>query len=155
MKLIPLAVCVISVLVTGSISGLANAGSINTWYREIRKPVFNPPSWIFGPVWTVLYLLMGISLYLIWEKRSHPLATAAFTVFGIQLALNFCWSFLFFYFRSPGWAFAEIIAMWAAIVWMLLVFRRIEPAAAWINLPYLLWVSFATVLNGSIWYLNR
>jgi tryptophan-rich sensory protein len=98
---------------------------------------------------------MGISLYLVLRMPASAMKTTAITVFAVQLALNFSWSFLFFYFRLPGMAFIEILAMWGVILWMILAFLKVSPVAAWLNIPYLLWVSFATVLNGSIWYLNR
>jgi tryptophan-rich sensory protein len=147
--------CVAGVVAVGSLSGLANAGRIEGWYEGLQKPAYNPPNYLFAPVWTVLYILMGISLYLVLRMPASAMKTTAITVFAVQLALNFSWSFLFFYFRLPGMAFIEILAMWGVILWMILAFLKVSPVAAWLNIPYLLWVSFATVLNGSIWYLNR
>ncbi|MBN1646280.1 tryptophan-rich sensory protein, partial [Candidatus Woesearchaeota archaeon] len=110
-------------LVASVIGGLFTASSVSTWYVELAKPVFNPPSWIFGPVWTILYLLMGISLYLIWIKKQDKLA---FTVFGVQLALNVLWSILFFGFRQLLFAFIEIAILWMAILAMILQFYKVN-----------------------------
>jgi benzodiazapine receptor len=117
-------------------------------------PSFNPPGWIFGPVWTTLYILMGISLYLVLIKPDSALRTTAIRVFFLQLTLNFLWSFFFFYFRNIGLALVDILLMWGSIVWMIMLFRRIHPAAGYMNIPYLLWVSFATALNGAYLFLN-
>jgi len=150
-----LAVCIVSVVLIGSLSGLANVGSITGWFVNLKKPVFNPPNYLFGPVWTLLYILLGISFYLILRTPDTGLRTMAFIVFGIQLLLNFSWSFLFFYFKWPFVAFVEITILWLFIVIMIFTFYRNSPLAAYLQIPYLLWVSFATILNGSIWYLNR
>lgn len=152
---IPLVLCVVGVLAVGSLSGLANAGSIEGWYATLKKPAFNPPNYVFGPVWTGLYLLLGVSLYRIVEAPPETARKTAMIVFGVQLFLNFSWSFLFFYFRLPGVAFAEILLLWVSILTMIVTFFRISPAAAYLQVPYLLWVGFASVLNGTIWYLNR
>ena len=143
-------------LVVGGLSGFATSRGVVTWYPTLAKPSFNPPSWVFGPVWTMLYILMGIAAFLVWRKG---LATAgvrsALSLFGVQLALNGLWSFLFFGLHSPGWALAEIVVLWLAIVATLVAFWRLTTAAGWLLAPYLAWVSFAAVLNGSIWALNR
>ncbi|HEX5624847.1 MAG TPA: TspO/MBR family protein [Saprospiraceae bacterium] len=146
--------CVVGVLITGMISGIATADSISGWYAGLNKPVFNPPNWIFGPVWSLLYILMGVSLYLIWIQGNTPRRREALYLFFIQLALNFAWSFLFFYFQSPGWALLEIGVLWFFISWMILTFWGVYPPAAYLQIPYFLWVGFASLLNASIWYLN-
>jgi tryptophan-rich sensory protein len=150
-----LIVCVLLPLIIGSLSGLANAGSLNDWYVQLKKPSFNPPGYLFGPVWTVLYLAMGISLYLIWKSPAGELRNYALIVFGVQMALNFAWSFIFFYFRKPGWALIDIVVLWVFILVMILIFYRINKTSALIQIPYLLWVSFASVLNAAIWTLNK
>lgn|SRR6187431_1377347 len=150
-----LILCVFSTLLIGSISGLANVGNISGWYATLIKPSFNPPNYLFGPVWTVLYILMGISFYLIFQSAKTEARNKALIIFTFQLVLNFSWSFLFFYFKWPGIAFIEIIILWIAIVMMLFTFYRVSHLAAYLQVPYLLWVSFATVLNGAIWYLNK
>lgn len=153
-KLLQLFLCVLSTLLIGGISGFATATSITTWYVDINKPSFNPPNYLFGPVWTVLYILMGISLYIILQSPKTKFRSKAITIFCIQLFLNFCWSFIFFKFQLLGLAFIEIILMWASILTMIVVFFEINKKAALLQIPYLLWVSFASVLNGSIWFLN-
>jgi len=147
--------CIGGILVIGTLSGLANAGSINGWFSTLNKPSFNPPNYLFGPVWTALYILMGISLYLILQTPKTEIRNTALIIFTIQMILNFSWSFLFFYFKWPGIAFVEIILMWISIVVMIFTFYRISATAAYLQVPYLLWVSFASVLNGAIWYLNK
>jgi tryptophan-rich sensory protein len=141
-------------LLIGGLAGFATSSSINGWYVTINKPSFNPPNYLFGPVWTTLYILMGVSLYLILQSDSSELRKKAITIFSIQLFLNFFWSFIFFNFQMLGLAFAEIILMWISILTMIIVFYKINKTAAFLQIPYLLWVSFASVLNGSIWYLN-
>ena len=141
-------------LILGGIAGSYTAGGISEWYQMLNKPFFNPPGWVFGPVWTILYLLMGYSLYLIWNHTASKKRNIAITVFLFQQILNFAWSFLFFYYNMIGWALFEIILLWVNIVVMLLLFYKIKPIAAYINIPYLLWVSFATLLNASFYVLN-
>ena len=138
-------------LIVSIIGGLFTASSVSTWYVELIKPSFNPPNWIFGPVWIILYLLMGISLYLIWTKKYNK---PAFFIFGIQLVLNLFWSILFFGMKSPLYAFIEIIFLWFAIIITIIYFYRINKLSAYLLIPYLLWVSFAAILNLSILILN-
>jgi translocator protein len=142
-------------LVAGGVGGVATSKSVDTWYRTLQKPSFNPPSWIFGPVWTTLYLMMGIAHYLVEQEDAEPrLARPARILYGIQLVLNTLWSLLFFGRRSPLAALIEIVFLWVAIVLTIITFARVSRTAALLLLPYLLWVSFATVLNGAIWRLN-
>ena len=149
-----LILCIILTVLVGAISGIATTNSIKDWYVAISKPFFNPPNYLFGPVWTVLYILMGISFFLILRSPKSDLRNKAIVVFCIQLVLNFCWSFIFFKFHLIGLAFVEIILIWLSIIWMILVFSKINKAAAYLQVPYFLWVSFASILNYSIWYLN-
>lgn len=143
-------------LVVGGLSGIATARGVETWYPTLVKPSFNPPAWVFGPTWTVLYLLMGVALFLVWRQGwDTPGVKLALGLFAVQLVLNALWSIIFFGMHSPGWAFAEILLLWLAILATLWAFWRVEPAAGWLLVPYLAWVSFAAVLNGSIWILNR
>lgn len=128
------------------------SSSVSTWYATLAKPSFNPPSWLFGPVWTVLYILMGIALYLAWTKRKE--ANGEIAVFTAQLALNMLWSALFFGLRNPSWALIEIIILWVMILVTMMKFYAIEKKAGYLLVPYLLWVSFATVLNVAIVILN-
>ena len=133
------------------IGGFFTTSSVSTWYLDLIKPSFNPPSWVFGPVWTLLYLLMGVSLYLVWIKKFDK---NAFTFFGIQLGLNALWSFLFFGIKFPSFAFIEIIFLWVAILITIIYFYRINKTSAYLLIPYILWVSFAAILNFSIMILN-
>ncbi|MBD8489601.1 tryptophan-rich sensory protein [Echinicola sp. CAU 1574] len=152
---IKLIMCVLGVIIIGSISGLANIGNIETWYAGLEKPSFNPPNSIFAPVWTTLYGLMGVGLYLIWYAPQSKARSQGVKVFFIQLSFNFCWSFIFFYFHQPGLAAIEIVLLWGLIVYMINRFYQVSKVAAYLQVPYLLWVSFATVLNISIWWLNH
>lgn len=153
-KWLSLGICISGVLLIGFSSGIATASGMNGWYDTLHKPFFNPPSWVFGPAWTVLYILMGIGLYLILQTPKSKVRITALSIFGVQLFLNFAWSFLFFYFHRPGIALIEILTLWAFILFMILQFHKLSPIAAYLQTPYLLWVSFATILNASLWYLN-
>ena len=154
-KLILLLLCMVITMLVGATSGLLTIEGINEWYPFLLKPFFNPPNYIFGPVWTVLYLVMGISLFLIWDSDETKFRTRALAVFSAQLLLTFLWSFLFFYLRSPLLALIDIMLLWWLISTMISLFVKINKTAGYIQIPYLLWVSFATVLNASIWYLNK
>jgi tryptophan-rich sensory protein len=150
-----LAVSLAAPLLVGATAGWATAQGVSDWYPALVKPSFNPPAWVFGPVWTLLYVLMGVACYLVWQRvPDSPPARRALTVYWVQLLLNFLWSFLFFGARSPGWAFAEICLLWAALLWTVVLFFRESRWAGWLMVPYLGWVSFAAVLNASIWVLN-
>jgi len=153
-KYLKLALCILLPLTIGSLSGFATAASIDSWFVELNKPVFNPPSYLFAPVWTTLYILMGISFYLILQSPKTELRKKAIIIFCIQLFLNFCWSFLFFKYRLLGIAFIEILMIWISIIVMIYIFKKINKTAAYLQIPYLLWVSFASCLNGSLWWLN-
>jgi benzodiazapine receptor len=139
----------------GAIAGMFTSQSVPEWYATLNRPSFNPPNWIFGPVWTSLYILMGISFFLIWKQEASKVRNRAILIFLLQLLLNFAWSFIFFFFNLIGLALVEIILLWISIVMMLVVFYKIKPVASYINIPYLLWVTFATVLNASYYILNR
>jgi benzodiazapine receptor len=139
----------------GAIASLFTAEAVPEWYETLNRPSFNPPNWLFGPVWTALYLLMGISLFLIWKQSASKERSLATFVFLLQIALNFCWSFIFFYYNLIGFALIEIIILWISIVIMIVLFYKIKPIAAYINIPYFLWVTFATILNASYYFLNR
>ena len=153
-KYLKLILCILVPLLIGAVSGIATASSVNDWFLTIKKPVFNPPNYLFAPVWTVLYILMGISFYMVLQTPYLKSKKDAIAIFVIQLVLNFCWSFLFFKFQLIGAAFIEIILIWISIICMIYAFYKINKSAAYLQLPYLLWVSFASVLNGAIWWLN-
>lgn len=124
------------------------------WYAALNKPAWNPPGWIFGPVWTALYAMMAVAAWLVWQRGGFAVQRRPLGLFLAQLALNALWTPLFFGLRQPGVAFAEIILLWLAILATLLAFRPVSRAAAWLLVPYLAWVSFAAVLNGTLWRLN-
>lgn len=141
--------------VTGIVSGLIAREGMNTWFDTINKPAWNPPDWVFGPVWTFLYLLMGTALWLVWKSNAdRVMLRKAFSLFGIQLFFNFCWSILFFNFQSPLLAFGDILLLLVAIIMTMVAFWPISRVAVWLFVPYLLWVCFATALNYKIWLLN-
>jgi translocator protein len=130
--------------------------SIPGWYAGLVKPPFNPPNWLFGPVWTLLYALMGIAAYLVYEKgRKEPKVRKALIIFAVQLALNALWSPVFFGAHALLGAAVVIVLLWAMILASIVLFSKISKAAAWLLVPYILWVSFATVLNISLYVLNR
>ncbi|WP_153797662.1 TspO/MBR family protein [Foetidibacter luteolus] len=148
---------VLSLLITlsvGFVAGIATAANVDEWYAGLNKPAFNPPNSLFMPVWTVLYVLMGISLYLVWKKPPTPARNNALIIFFVQLALNFSWSFIFFSLHQPGWALVDIVALLLGIAVTINVFRHLSKTAAWLLVPYFLWVAFATVLNTAIYQLN-
>ncbi len=142
-------------LVVGGVSGIATAKAIPGWYAHLRKPSFNPPNRLFGPAWTLLYILMGVSLFLIWQLPESAERNMAFLVFGIQLFLNFSWSIIFFYFKRADLALVEISILWLSILWMIIIFIGLKPMAGYLQIPYLCWVSFAALLNVYIWKLNK
>lgn len=144
----------------GMCFGAALLGSIFTtpevpnWYAELTKPSWTPPGWVFGPVWTVLYLMMAVAAWLVWRQGGLAAAVRPIALFVVQLALNATWSILFFGLRMPGLAFLEIVILWVAILATLIVFLRSNSIAGYLLLPYLLWVTFAAGLNFAIWRMN-
>ena len=143
-------------LIVGGLGGYFTSSSVNGWYSTIQKPSFNPPAWLFGPVWRTLYVIMGISFFIVWKKNMlTPLKKKAMVFYFLQLALNLLWSFIFFYKKQPGWAFAEIILLLITITTTTIYFFRISKTAGWLMAPYIAWVCFATILNYSIWMLNK
>jgi tryptophan-rich sensory protein len=124
------------------------------WYRALAKPPWCPPDWVFGPVWTVLYLTVAVSGWLVWRQSSLGDAPAAFVAYGLQLALNGLWSTIFFGLRRPDLAFVEIVFLWLSILATIAVFHPISPTASYLLIPYACWVSFAVALNFSVWRLN-
>jgi len=154
-KILKLVISILVCQVAGLIGSLFTLSSISTWYAQLEKPTFNPPNWVFAPVWTLLFLLMGISLYLIVSKGvENKKVKTALSIFVIQLTLNILWSFLFFGLQSLLYAFIEIIILGLAILLTIISFYKISKTAAYLLLPYVLWVSFAAVLNFSILILN-
>ncbi|WP_443943920.1 TspO/MBR family protein [Pedobacter sp. AW1-32] len=157
MKFNPIAF-IINIAITlsvGALGGWATAQSVKTWYPTLAKPSFNPPNWLFAPVWTSLYILIGIAAYLVWMRRAtiaHFPRTVA--IYFIQLILNLAWSFLFFYLHEIGFALFEILLLWLFIIINGLRFYKINKWAGLIFIPYLIWVSFATLLTYNIFILN-
>jgi translocator protein len=153
-NLIKLVISIALPLACGGVAGMFTAQAVPEWYASLNRPAFAPPNWIFGPVWTLLYILMGISAFLVWKLEPGRDRNLALLVFLVQLLLNFGWTFFFFYFKTLGLALIEIAILWMSIVIMIIIFYRIKPIAAYINIPYLLWVSFAMVLNAAYYKLN-
>ncbi len=148
--ILSLAIC----LGVGGLGAIVTGKSVGTWYPTLRKPPGTPPSWVFGPVWTTLYVLMAVSVWLVWREYGWG-ARAALLIFFGQLALNLAWSGIFFGARLPGPALLEIVLLWLAIAFTIFVFSRLTLWAAWLLVPYLLWVTYAMYLNFGIWRLNR
>lgn len=142
-------------LFVGLVGGIATSSSVQTWYLTLVKPVFTPPNWLFGPIWTTLYILMGIALFLVLREgvRKENVKTAVY-YFVVQLLLNFAWSFIFFYFKSLAGGLIIILELWLMILLTMRKFYRISKAAAWLMAPYIAWVTIATLLNFSLMLLN-
>lgn len=137
--------------------GAASLGAFfmpGEWYATLKKPSWNPPGWIFGPVWSALYVLMAVAAWLVWQRGGFAAQRRPLALFLVQLALNAAWTPLFFGLHWPGLAFAEIVLLWLAIAATLAAFRPVSRTAAWLLVPYLAWVSFAAVLNFTLWRLN-
>ena len=148
---------IISIVATvgiGSLGGIFTIAEIPNWYAGLNKPSFNPPIWLFGPVWTSLYTMMGVSFYLIWKQPKTETRKKAIQLFVIQFVLNFFWSIIFFSLHAIGAATIEIIVMWIFILLTIIQFSKLSKTAAWLLVPYIAWVSFATVLTASVWKLN-
>lgn len=136
------------VFLTGFLGSTSTMSQIDNWYKTIKKAPFNPPNWVFGPAWTILYILMAISLYLVWQKNKFPF------IFLVQLFLNFLWSYLFFGLHQPLWAFIDIILLWIFILLTIIKFSAFNKTAAYLLYPYIGWVTFASILNLFVVILN-
>jgi tryptophan-rich sensory protein len=156
-KITKILAVVVTCLAIGYFSGIVTKAAITTWYPTLEKPSFNPPNWIFAPVWSMLYIMMGIAAGLVWDRIEFEkeLVKKALIVFAIQLGLNALWSYLFFGLHNPMLAGIEIVLLWLMTFETYTQFSKINKIASYLLLPYLAWVSFAMVLNGSIWWLNR
>lgn len=142
-------------LLIGFLGSLATQTGMADWYPTLEKPFFNPPNWIFGPVWTILYVLMGIAAGLVWSKGFyHKWVQTALYHFGFQLLLNAAWSILFFGLKEPFWALLDIIALFVVLLITIKWFKVVSDAAAYLLVPYAVWVLFAAILNFEIWRLN-
>jgi len=154
MKIITLIISIFVAQLAGIIGSVFTLASVPTWYQDLVKPVWNPPSWIFGPVWIILYVLMGIAAYLVWQQKDVAGAKLALSIYGVQLVFNALWSIIFFGLKNPGFAFIEIIVLLGLIIITTILFWRINTWAGILFLPYILWTSFAVFLNYIIWQLN-
>ena len=154
-RIIYITICVVLCLLVGFLSGFATQSSVNDWYVGLQKPSFNPPNEVFAPVWTVLYILMGIAAGIVWSKGFHHIwVKTALYHFGFQLLLNALWSIVFFGLKSPFWALIVILALLSMIMLTIRWFKVVSKRAAYLMFPYLAWVCFATLLNYKIWELN-
>jgi tryptophan-rich sensory protein len=166
-QVIALAAALALPLLTGALGAVATNRSLTIWYPSLRKPAFNPPSWVFGPVWTALYVLMGIASWLVWQRgasqgvrfgwlrrRSKPVRSALI-IYGLQLLANLAWSWLFFGWQRIDLALAGLGVLWCLLMATLVRFWQIRPLAGWLLVPYQLWISFAAVLNPMVWRMNR
>jgi benzodiazapine receptor len=151
---IGLLVFIVVCLGAGGLGAIATTPEIEGWYRTIEKPSWNPPDYLFGPVWTTLFVMMAIAAWMVWKPEGFKTATTPLTLFTVQLVLNVTWSWIFFGMHQPGWAFVEIAMLWLAIVATTVAFFRRSKIAGWLMVPYLAWVSFAAVLNVAIWRMN-
>ena len=150
-----LIISIIIVQFAGIIGSIFTISSVSSWYLTITKPVLNPPSWIFGPVWITLYFMIGVSLFLVWKiKKRGDDKKKALRIFSYQLILNSLWSISFFGLQNPGLGLINILVLWLSIVWTMKLFYKVNKTAMYLLIPYLAWVSFATYLNYSIWILN-
>lgn len=149
---------IISIIIpvaVGAVAGFFTASSVSSWFATIEKPSFNPPNWIFSPVWTLIYILMGLAFYFVWKTdAAKALKNKAIIFYAVQLFLNFLWSFIFFYAHNIFGALVDIVLLWIMIAATIYWFGKINKTAAWLLVPYLCWVSFATALNFAIWQLN-
>jgi translocator protein len=155
-KILKLIISIAIPLVVGFTAGFFTTTGPGSWYQTIEKPSWNPPSWVFAPVWTTLYIMMGVALYLVWKEASNNnKKRPAIILFAVQLTLNFFWSFIFFTLEQPGWAFAEIVFLWLSVAATIFSFAAINKLAAWLLVSYISWVSFAAMLNYTIWIMNK
>jgi tryptophan-rich sensory protein len=141
--------------VLGSSGGLLTINEIPGWYAALQKPSFNPPNWLFGPVWTALYIMMGVAFYLVWRNPPSAGRKKALSAFLVQFALNCAWTPVFFAMHQLGAALVVIVLMWLAILRTIFLFAPFSKTASWLLVPYISWVSFATLLNAAIWWLNK
>lgn len=155
-KILKVAIMVATCLAVGYFSSLITQQGVNTWYPAIQKPAFTPPNWLFAPVWSIMYTLMGVAAGLVWNRIDFEkdLVKQGLKFFWIQLALNALWSYLFFGLRNPMLALIEIVLLELMIYETYIKFKAADKIAGWLLIPYLLWVAFATVLTAAIWWLN-
>ena len=153
--LVKLIISILASFAAGGVGSLFTFKSIPTWYAQLKKPRYTPPNWAFGPVWTTLYILMGISVFLVWQRISTNSAVLAFILFWIQLALNAFWSIIFFGMKSKGGGVVTIILLWLLILATIITSFRVSSWAGALLIPYIAWVSIASYLNIGVWWLNK
>ena len=151
---IGLVVFIVLCLGAGGLGAMATTPEIEGWYKTLAKPSFNPPDYIFGPVWTTLYVMMAVAAWIVWKPEGLRAAATPLALFAVQIGLNIAWSWIFFGMHQPGWAFMEILVLWLTIIATTVAFFRSSLMAGWLMTPYLAWVSFAAVLNFAIWRMN-
>ena len=153
-RIIRLLICIAFPLIIGGVSGFFTVQGVKDWYLTLAKPNFTPPNYLFGPVWTFLYAFMGVAFFRILEKGKSVQKIKAIRIYLWQLFFNFCWSFLFFSQHQIGLAFIDILILWVLILIMIFRFKKLDAFAGYSQIPYLLWVSFATALTAAIFILN-
>ena len=151
---VKLAISIAIPQIIGATGAFFTVSGVGSWYQSINRPEWNPPSWLFGPVWTTLYVLMGIALYLVWKSDESNKRTAI-TLWSVQLVVNFLWSLLFFNQHQIGGALIDLVILWLLILLTIFAFAKINKTAAWLLVPYISWVTFAGILNYTIWMLNK
>ena len=151
---IVLVIFIVVCLGAGGLGSVATTPEIDGWYRTLAKPSWNPPDYVFGPVWTALYILMAIAAWLVWKPAGLKAAALPLSLFAVQLLLNVAWSWIFFGLHQTGWAFAELVILWLAIIATMITFFHRSTLAGWLLVPYVAWVSFAGALNFAIWRMN-
>lgn len=152
---LPLAMFLLLAFIAALVGTMATNSSVDTWYRTLQKPAWNPPDWLFAPVWTLLYIAMSVAAWRVWRVGSAADARRTVRLFGAQLALNALWSILFFGLQRPGAALIDVIVLWLVLIRLYVRFRSVDRVAGWLWTPYVLWVSYAALLNAAIWELNR
>lgn len=152
---LPLGLFLFLALLTGLIGALATATSVHTWYPTLIKPAWTAPNWLFAPVWTLLYIAMAVATWRVWSGESPVESRRTFRLYSAQLGLNALWSILFFALHHPGWALIDILALWLILIRVLARYRALDRVAAWLWTAYLLWVTYAVLLNASIWDSNH
>jgi translocator protein len=152
---IKLIVSIAAPLLAGGVGAVVTTPAISTWYATLNKPWFTPPDWLFGPVWTLLYILMGLALFLVWRSPKSRTRDIGIALFAVQLAVNVFWSFAFFGLENTLYGVLTIIPLWVLIAATIFQFYKVSKGAAFLMVPYILWVSIATALNTAVYLLNR
>lgn len=152
--ILPFSVSIILVFLTASIGSYFTTPNIASWYQYLKKPSFAPPNWLFGPAWTLFYFLMAVAAFLVWREKENQNIKPALLIYLIHLIFNALWSMIFFSLKNLGLAFFEIIILWILILITIIKFYKIKPIAGFLLIPYILWVTFASILNFAVWMLN-